>query len=40
MLKNRYKLENIIGRGSFSVVYKAKDILTNKYIAIKILTTK
>lgn len=37
MLKNRYEIENIIGRGHFATVNKAKDVLTNKHVAIKTL---
>lgn len=33
---NKYQLIEEIGRGSFSTIYKAKDIYTNKYCAIKI----
>jgi serine/threonine protein kinase len=36
VLLNKYQLIEEIGRGSFSNIYKAKDIYTNKYCAIKI----
>ena len=36
ILANRYKLEEQIGKGSFGVIYKGKNIRTNELIAIKI----
>ena len=39
LLKGRYKLEKIIGRGLSGVVYKAKDVLSNRFAAIKIIET-
>jgi serine/threonine protein kinase len=36
ILLNKYQLIEEIGRGSFSTIYKAKDIYTEKYCAIKI----
>ena len=36
ILANRYKLEEQIGKGSFGVICKGKNIRTNKLIAIKI----
>lgn len=32
---NKYKIENIIGKGKFGVVYKGSHLKTNKEIAIK-----
>ena len=37
LIKGRYKLEKIIGRGLSGVVYKAKDVLSNRFAAIKII---
>jgi serine/threonine protein kinase len=34
---NGYQIESIIGRGGMSVVYKAKHLLLNKAVAIKLL---
>lgn len=36
----KYKLIDIIGNGTFSTVYKAKTIRTNKDVAIKVATNK
>ena len=36
-IASRYHVENQIGEGGMSVVYKAKDIVTGKDVAIKIL---
>ena len=37
VLANRYELFDRIGEGGMSVVYKAKDKLLNRFVAIKIL---
>lgn len=37
MLAGRYELIGKIGDGGMAVVYKAKDLLLNRYVAIKIL---
>ena len=37
LVKNRYQLLNVIGRGMSGSVYRAKDILSNRYIAIKVI---
>lgn len=37
VLSNRYKLEEEIGVGGTAVVYKAKDILLNRNVAVKVL---
>lgn len=37
ILAGRYELFEKIGEGGMSVVYKAKDMLLNRYIAIKVL---
>ena len=33
-------MENMIGRGLSGVVFKAKDILADRYVAIKIISTE
>jgi serine/threonine protein kinase len=35
--KDRYLVEEKLGEGSYGVVYKALDKLTNKFVAIKII---
>ena len=37
VLANRYELFERVGEGGMSVVYKAKDNLLNRFVAIKIL---
>lgn len=37
ILKDRYKLLEVVGNGGMSVVYKAEDLKTNSLVAIKIL---
>ena len=37
LLMGRYELVEKIGEGGMAVVYKAKDRLLNRYVAIKIL---
>ena len=37
VLKNRYRVEEKIGRGVFGEVVKAYDLKTNTYVAIKII---
>jgi len=39
LLKDRYELQKIIGRGMSGEVYKAKDILADRFIAIKIINS-
>ena len=36
LLKDRYKMMDKIGKGLSGEVYKAKDILSNKFVAVKI----
>ena len=36
-LHNRYEIELRIAEGSYGIVYKAFDIKTNKYVAIKLI---
>lgn len=38
VLKNRYELVAVIGRGPFSMVHRAKDTLTAKDVAIKVIS--
>lgn len=37
LLGNRYQLTRIIGIGGMAVVYEAKDIQTNRFVAVKVL---
>lgn len=37
VLSNRYELIEIIGQGGMAIVYKAKDQLLNRFVAVKIL---
>ena len=39
MLKERYELLELIGRGGFAETYRAVDHLVNRYVAIKVSTT-
>ena len=36
-LRDRYLMEKIIGRGLSGVVYKAKDVLAERHVAIKVI---
>ena len=36
LIFGKYKITDIIGKGSFSTVYKSKNIINNKYFALKI----
>lgn len=36
-LEGRYQIEELIGFGGMAVVYKARDLLENRYVAVKIL---
>ncbi|MGE5613404.1 MAG: Stk1 family PASTA domain-containing Ser/Thr kinase [Bacillota bacterium] len=40
LLGNRYQLIERIGSGGMAIVYKAKDLLLNRYVAIKILRSE
>ncbi|MBI4852863.1 MAG: serine/threonine protein kinase [Acidobacteria bacterium] len=37
LIQERYEIKELIGQGASSNVYKAKDLITNTYVAIKIL---
>ncbi|HEY5316176.1 MAG TPA: serine/threonine-protein kinase [Pirellulales bacterium] len=37
LLQSRYEIEDEVGRGSFGVVYRARDQLTGETVAIKVL---
>ena len=39
LLKGRYQWDKIIGRGLSGVVYKAWDILSDRPVAVKVITT-
>jgi serine/threonine protein kinase len=39
LLKDRYELIKIIGYGMSGEVYQAKDVLCDRYVAIKCLTS-
>lgn len=38
MLKDRYQILERIGKGLSGEVYKGKDILSERFVAIKVLT--
>uniref|UniRef100_A0A7C5V0Y1 non-specific serine/threonine protein kinase n=1 Tax=Caldicellulosiruptor owensensis TaxID=55205 RepID=A0A7C5V0Y1_9FIRM len=40
VIGNRYKVEEKLGSGGMSVVYKAKDAILNRYVAIKVLRSE
>jgi len=40
ILGNRYEIINKIGEGGMARVYKAKDNLLNRYVAIKVLKSE
>ncbi len=40
ILNNRYKLEEQIGSGGMSIVYKAEDLTTGETVAIKVLRSE
>lgn len=37
-INNRYKIMNILGTGSFAIVYRAIDLFSNRHVAIKCLS--
>ena len=37
LLDNRYEILKIIGTGGMAVVYRARDRLLNRFVAVKIL---
>jgi serine/threonine-protein kinase len=37
VIKNRYRLDNLIGQGGMAVVYQGTDLVLNRTVAIKIL---
>ena len=37
MLIDRYKIEETVGRGGASVVYRAHDMLLHRTVALKVL---
>ena len=37
LLKNRYKLDETLGRGGMAVVYHARDLMLERDVAIKVL---
>ena len=40
ILNNKYKILNEIGSGGMSIVYKAQDLETSQYVAVKILRSE
>ncbi len=40
VLNDRYEIESVIGTGGMSVVYKAKDRLDGKFVAVKVLKSE
>ncbi|MBE5818977.1 MAG: Stk1 family PASTA domain-containing Ser/Thr kinase [Clostridiales bacterium] len=40
ILNNRYKILNELGSGGMSIVYKAQDLETSQYVAVKILRSE
>ena len=39
-IANRYKILSLIGQGGMADVYKAKDTILNRIVAIKVLRDK
>ena len=37
LLKNRYKLQAVLGRGGMAVVFQARDLMLEREVAIKVL---
>jgi serine/threonine protein kinase len=37
IIDDRYEVESVLGEGGMAIVYKAKDIITEKEVAIKII---
>mgnify|MGYP002510687539 CR=1 FL=1 len=37
LLGSRYQVEEKIGNGGMATVYRAKDLILNRYVAVKIL---
>lgn len=35
LLNNRYEVKDVLGKGTFGVVYRAKDLFTKRNVAIK-----
>jgi serine/threonine-protein kinase len=38
-LRDRYELEEMIGRGGMAAVYRARDLKHNRRVAVKVLRT-
>jgi serine/threonine protein kinase len=39
-IKEIYKIQRTIGKGSFATVRKAKNRVTNEYVAVKVLSKR
>ncbi len=40
LLNNTYRIENILGRGGTSEVYKARNDISGRFVAIKVLKSR